>query len=165
MRLLTAYSRQAAAQKRKCKERDAVLKQQAEQRKQGQEPISLISDQESEEHTVEISSAPLIVQKRKRDVPAILPLEFLESDDENETTPQETTKRQRISTKRNGWLAEPKAPRDQKVGSTVFRVVENRGDGKLAPKVSKPTLNMKEKLLQRNRVPQARGGGFFVKGR
>jgi hypothetical protein len=109
-------------------------------------------------------AAPPFPEKRKREVPKILPLELLESDDEDdmaqETAVEAPTKRQKTG---SGWISEPKAPRDRKVGSTVFRVVENARDKKLAPKAKKAAANMREDLLRRGKQPQVKKG-FFAKG-
>jgi len=157
--------RQAATQKQKRQERDTFLKQQAEKRKSTQTPAGAKSEDEGSEPEMRKSGA-LFPEKRKREVPRLLPLELLESDDEDEagyfsdsSTSKGVTKKQKIVT---GWLPEAKAPRDQKVGSTVFRVVENRGDKKLAPKAKKTAVNLRESLLKRKKAPQAKSG-FFVK--
>lgn len=153
-----AAQQQAAAEKQKRKERDAFLKKQAEQKKSAQ----MLGAGNAEFETREPAS--LFPEKRKREVPKILPLELLESDDEDdmpqEAAVQTSAKRQKMG---SGWIAEPKAPRDRKVGSTVFRVVENARDKKLAPKAKKATANMRQELLRRGKQPQVKKG-FFVKG-
>ncbi|KAK0646296.1 hypothetical protein B0T16DRAFT_458231 [Cercophora newfieldiana] len=160
-----AAQKQAAAQKQKRQERDAFFKQQAEKRKGAQSPSIPKGEDESDEPRAQ-GPAPLSREKRKREVPKLLPLEFLESDDEDEvanysdsSVDKGRTKKQKVA---SGWIPEPKATKDQKVGSTVFRVVENRGDKKLAPKAKKTAVNMREQLLKRKKAPQAKGG-FFVK--
>ncbi|KAK3322309.1 hypothetical protein B0H66DRAFT_198181 [Apodospora peruviana] len=155
-----AVEQQAAAQRRKRQERDTFLKQQAAQKKRTQKPVAEGDDAEAEEP---ISSAP---EKRKREVPKLLPLELLETDDEDDV-PQRTSpaaseqpKRRKLATE--SLVREPKAPRDQKIGSTVFRVVADQGDQKLAPKKKRQAVNLKEQLLRRDRIAQPKRG-FFVK--
>lgn len=98
----------------------------------------------------------------------MLPPEFLESDDEdNETEAHdiaEVTQNKRIkfNTVEKRLSREGKAPRDEQVAGTVYRVVTDKTDKKLAPKMRKETRNLKEQLLSRNRAPQKRRG-FLVK--
>ncbi|KAK0732782.1 hypothetical protein B0T21DRAFT_452324 [Apiosordaria backusii] len=148
-----AIEKQEAVAKRKRQERDAFLKQQAKERKQAKKAIAEAeSDSELEEPT------PAPVEKRKREVPKLLPLEFLESDDEEDVSHEADSaannKRRKINGVDPKLLREPKLPRDQRVGSTVYRVAVNRGNEKLAPKAKKQSVNMKEALLIRNRIPQ-----------
>ncbi|KAK0623126.1 hypothetical protein B0T14DRAFT_515367 [Immersiella caudata] len=160
-----AAQKQAAAQKRKRQERDAFLKQQAGKKKSGQAPV-LPSGEDEDEGLRSRNPAPLFPEKRKREVPKLLPLELLESDDEDEANHSDFSVGKRAPKRKKvagGWIPGPKAPRDQKVGSTVFRVVESRGDKKLAPKAKKAAVNMREVLLKRAKAPRAKKG-FFVKG-
>jgi len=107
-------------------------------------------------------AAALLTEKRKREVPKLLPLEFLDSDDEDvvmeDDEPMDSgSKRRRVAAPR-----EPKGPKDKRVGSTVYKVVQDRGEQKLAPKLKKQSLNVREDMLRRNRIAPPRGG-FFVK--
>ncbi|KXX76459.1 hypothetical protein MMYC01_206676 [Madurella mycetomatis] len=164
-----AAEQQAAAAKRKRQERDAFFRQQAEERKRAQRP----AESEDEADGASPSAQEAILEhpeKRKREVMKLLPLELLESDDERDT-PQRSSpavdgkhKRRKLAGAEQSLLREPQLPRDQRVGSTVFRVVAGNGNTKLAPKVKQQSRNMKETLLRRDRVAQPRGG-FFVKKR
>ncbi|KAK3692891.1 hypothetical protein B0T22DRAFT_532275 [Podospora appendiculata] len=150
--------RQAVVQKRKRQERDAFLKQQAEERKTAQKAPE---EEEAEERP---SEHP---EKRKRDLPKLLPLELLDSDeeddgDDSDATDDGNSKRRRVDAAERKLALAPKTPKDARVGSTVFRVAKSRGDQKLAPRRQLQSLNAKEELLRRNRKPQAKSG-FFVR--
>ncbi|KAK0673850.1 hypothetical protein QBC41DRAFT_103456 [Cercophora samala] len=151
-----AIEEQEAATKRKRQERDAFLKQQAKERKQAKKPVvEADSDAELEEPT------PAPAEKRKREVPKLLPLDLLESDDEEDDSPEYDSAANNKRRKVNGvatLLREPKLPRDQRVGSTVYRVEVKRGSEKLAPKAKKASINAKEALLRRGRTPQRKPG-------
>lgn len=71
-------------------------------------------------------------------------------------------KRVKFNTVERRVAREDRAPRDEQVGGTVYRVVKDKTDKKLAPKMRKETRNLKEQLLSRNRAPQKRRG-FLVK--
>lgn len=167
--------RQAAAKRRKRQERDAFFKKQAEERKQASAQAAqaegLVFTEDgadldrsgSEEPTSEMQ------RKRKLEVPDVLPLELLETDDEEETLPVALAagrqpKKIRFDTTTEKRLPRgERHPRDQRVGSTVYRVIADKSDQKLAPKASKQTINRKQQMLVRKRDPKRRGG-FFVKG-
>ncbi|KAK3990221.1 hypothetical protein QBC44DRAFT_325905 [Cladorrhinum sp. PSN332] len=157
-----AAEKEAAALKRKRQERDAIFKQQAKERKQADEEARAKGEDAEE-------AASESAEKRKREVPQLLPLELLESDDEDEMdldTPESAglNKRRKLDGSEQRLLREPRAPRDRQVGSTVYRVVAKAGDGKQAPKAKKQSVNLKALLLQRDRKAQPRTG-FFVKKR
>ncbi|KAL2260703.1 hypothetical protein VTK26DRAFT_5219 [Humicola hyalothermophila] len=156
-----AAKQQAAALKRKRQERDAFLKQQAEDRKRSQKTADL--DEEA------VVPMPMQVEEKTREVPKLLPLELLESDDEDEAPQQHSTPAMGQSKRRKlggaeKLLAGPKLPKDKRLGSTAYRVVKGKGNARLAPPARKQAVNLKEALLRRDRVAQARGG-FFVKKR
>ncbi|KAH6850026.1 hypothetical protein B0I37DRAFT_370489 [Chaetomium sp. MPI-CAGE-AT-0009] len=164
-----AAEQQAAALKRKRQERDTFLRQQAEERKRSQKKPTR-QDDEDDEITPSIDEPALEMEKRKREVPKLLPLEFLESDDEDDV-PQQTDpgtdgqhKRRKLGAVEQALLREPKLPKDKRLGSAAYRVVKHAGDARLAPKVKKQAVDLKETLLRRNRVAQPRGG-FFVRNR
>jgi len=102
------------------------------------------------------------------EIPDVLPPEFLESDDEEDEDEggdaSEVTQNKRIkfNTVERRVAREDRPPRDEQVGATVYRVVKDKTDKKLAPKMRKETRNIKEQLLSRNRAPQKRRG-FLVK--
>ncbi|KAK4165363.1 hypothetical protein QBC43DRAFT_260284 [Cladorrhinum sp. PSN259] len=159
-----AAEKEAAVLKRKRQERDAIFKQQAKERKLVEEEAKAKGEDAEE-------STPEPIEKRKREVPQLLPLELLESDDEDEddlgaveSAEKSLNKRRRLDGSEQRLLREPRAPRDKQVGSTVYRVVADGGDRKQAPKAKKQSVNLKALLLQRDRKAQPRTG-FFVKKR
>lgn len=159
---------QAAVLKRKRRERDAFFKQQAEERKRAQRQADADEADDAGASTPETTPEP--AEEKKRGVPKLLPLELLESDDEDDAPQQPLSaadgkhKRRKLSSAEQRLLVEPKLPRDKRIGSTAYRVVAGKGDTRMAPKVKKQSVNLKETLLRRDRVAQPRGG-FFVKKR
>ncbi|KAK3938499.1 hypothetical protein QBC46DRAFT_451126 [Diplogelasinospora grovesii] len=152
---------QAAAQKRKRQERDAFFKEQAKDRdRRRTNPKAPAAEQSDEEASAE-DGAEESGQKRKREIPKLLPLELLDSDDDEEDDgsyePDSAASKKKIKFNREG-----PAIKDARQGSTVFRVMRNKGNGKLAPKLSKQSRNLKELLLTRDRAPQQPRRGFFV---
>ena len=104
----------------------------------------------------------------------MLPAEFLtdsSSESEDETVLRRAAKKSDKPKKINFEDAArsldrgQRAPRDQVVGSTVYRVVADRTDKNLAPKMHKDTRNLREALLKRTRaaVTPNKRKGFFVK--
>ncbi|KAK4158440.1 hypothetical protein C8A00DRAFT_28719 [Chaetomidium leptoderma] len=164
-----AAEQQVAASKRKRQERDAFLRRQAEERKRTQKPTRQESDDEGDA-TPGTQEPPLETEKRKREVPKLLPLELLESDDEDVVSQQASSapngqhKRRKLGGAEQALLRGPKLPKDKRLGSTAYRVMKGTGDARLAPKVRKQAVGLRETLLQRDRVAQPRGG-FFVRNR
>lgn len=154
--------RQVAAKKRKRQERDALFKSQAEARKRTSGPVSQGDGSGATEAALEAAAQ----RKRKLEIPHVLPLELLESDDEEELAPVELAEGRRPKKIRFDAMErlsrEDRTPRDQRVGSTVYRVLTDKADGILAPKSHKQTSNQKQRMLLRRRAPR-RAGGFFVK--
>jgi hypothetical protein len=177
--MLMIVYRQAAAKKRKRRERDALLKEQAEARK-GAQVEARAQPRDSDELKSADATAQLTSQseaprpqlkgeRRKRlEIPDVLPPEFLESDDEEDeaeaqdSSQVQSNKRIKFSTIEKKLAREDRAPRDERVGTTVYRVIKDKSDKKLAPKMRKEVRNAKEQLLSRNRAPQKRRG-FLVK--
>ncbi|KAK4239867.1 hypothetical protein C8A03DRAFT_42567 [Achaetomium macrosporum] len=161
-----AAEQQAAALKRKRQERDAFFKQQAEERKRAEQQLRRRRD--SDDATPSTEEATPETEKRD-EAPKLLPLELLESDDEDDVSQQlgssghEKRKRRKLGAVEQALLREPKLPKDKKVGSTAYRVVAGTGDSRLAPKVKKQTVNLRETLLRRDRVAKPRGGFFATK--
>lgn len=58
---------------------------------------------------------------------------------------------------------EDRAPADERVGSTIFKVVKNLDDPRIPPKKKKSSLSIRMSLLARKRMPQAQNRGFFGK--
>lgn len=54
------------------------------------------------------------------------------------------------------------APRDRRVGTTVYRVLADKSDGLLAPKAGRQAKITRQQLMVRKRAP-VRKGSFFVK--
>jgi hypothetical protein len=71
------------------------------------------------------------------------------------TPPKPVSKRRRLE---RAEAEKRRHLRDQRVGSTIFRVAAPKGDVGLAPKMSKTSRNLKMGMLVRNRVAQRRGG-------
>ncbi|KAH7170457.1 hypothetical protein EDB81DRAFT_775542 [Dactylonectria macrodidyma] len=149
-----AVREQAAEQKRKRQQRDTLLKQQAEERKKAEEEAKAVED-----------AAPAEQLVRKRHAPKLLPAEFLtdsssedEADDDRliATNPP---KRRKIATVEKSLTRESRGPRDERVGSTVYRVAK-KVDERIAPRLAKYTKSSKDLLLKRNRTavrPQRAG--------
>ncbi len=165
--VIDSTPRQAAASKRKRQERDAFLKRQAEDRKRTQKPARQEDDDEEDVASSYQNPTP---EKRKREVPKLLPLELLESDDEDDVLQQSTSgtdganKRRKLGGAEQALLRDPKLPKDKRLGSTAYRVVKGTPDARMAPKIKKQAVSLKETLLRRDRVAKPRGG-FFVKNR
>lgn len=72
-------------------------------------------------------------------------------------------KRRKVATVERKLTRLDRAPRDERVGSTVYRVAK-KTDERLAPKSKKQTKNIKTLLLKRNRAPAVKPrSGFFKK--
>lgn len=115
----------------------------------------------------------------KPKLPSMLPAEFLtdsssESEDESALKRRKVMAKGRPNTKINfeeaalaldSSIKADRPPRDQVVGSTVYRVVAGQADRKLAPKMHKDSRNVKEGLLKRQRAAVApnKKKGFFLK--
>ncbi len=170
--------RQAAAQKQKRQDRNTLLKQQAKDRKTETElepaaDTNETAEPQSEEETVKAPNAAATSEssrKRKLETPNLLPAELLESDDEED---QEAVQLEKESAMKNPKKIKldveerlsqhtTPLPQDERIGSTVYRVTADKGNGKLAPKLSKESMQLKKKLLARHRLPEKKGG-FLVK--
>lgn len=126
------------------------------------------------------SSAPTRKRLDKRSLPAVLPDDFLDfaSDDDDNEAPagdeeDDEAARERAAKRRRSAFntaarrvarAEARQPLDQRVGATVYRVMREQGDDRLAPRAARYSRNAKEALLGRGR-PAARRTGFVVKKR
>lgn len=150
--------------KRKRKERDNLFKEQAQKRKRVSKPEA---GPEVDGEATAAAAGRRRVEKVK--LPSMLPAEYLadsssESDEDDEA--DEAALRRRVVKRPNKKTNfEDKAPRDQVVGSTVYRVVASQGDKKLAPKMHKHARNAKEDLLRRKRAPVTPNTrkGFFAR--
>ncbi|KAI3540501.1 hypothetical protein CSPX01_08163 [Colletotrichum filicis] len=167
-----AIAEQQANQKRKRQERNARLQEQAAARK-AQEDVapakkSSNEEEESEEKTETPAREAATTGRRKRlDLPSELPAEFLESDSEDDGETEDGAgdrkprKARKLETAEAQLLREARAPRDEVVGTTVFRTVKKE-DERLAPKAQKYSVNAKKALLARGRAPVKARRGFLV---
>ncbi|KAJ0109290.1 hypothetical protein J7T55_009622 [Diaporthe amygdali] len=171
-----AAEKQSELQRRKRQERDARLKQQAETRKKKQG----VPDKKAAAEAAEVSpepaqktDAPTRKRLDRRALPDMLPDDFLEAASEDEEDDEEgdsddgnrKPRKAKFNTvAKQVAKAESRRPQDQRVGSTVYRVVRKQDDTSLAPKLGKYSRHDKELLLRRGR-PVARKGGFLVKRR
>ena len=166
--------RQAAAEKKKRQQRDALLKKQAAERKQAQEAEP---KPPGGEEAAQLAAPPKQTEGasgrrrvEKTEIPNILPAEFLtdssgeESADETVEGDGESRRRKRtVSSIAKRMSREARGPRDEAIGSTVYRVTK-KVDERLAPKVKQYSKSTKEILLKRGRTPvKARSSGFFKK--
>ncbi len=102
--------------------------------------------------------------------PNLLPAEFLSSDDEEEQHEDEEShadesrrqKRRKVSGIERSLARQNRGPRDEAIGSTVYRVAK-KTDDRIAPKVKQYTKSTKELRLKRNRVAAKPRGGFLAK--
>lgn len=112
--------------------------------------------------------APSKLTWNSRELPELLPLEFLEDDDEsNQVIPtQESTKR--VSNKVKFKDFSEKIPKDKRVGGTTYRVTKKQSTN-LAPKASHNARAVKDawitgrsgRIDMASRKPVSRG--FFKK--
>ncbi|KAK4123079.1 hypothetical protein N657DRAFT_656402 [Parathielavia appendiculata] len=162
-----AAQQQSELLKRKNQERTALLQKQAAERKRARESTQLDEEDEATSSPAELASE---TEKGKREVPKFLPLELLESDDEDDIVQQPSSstdgkhKRRKLGGPEQALLREPRLPKDKRLGSTAYRVVKGTGDPRLAPRVKKQAISLRETLLRRDRVAKPRGE-FFVKNR
>ncbi|EFQ27082.1 hypothetical protein CGRA01v4_07616 [Colletotrichum graminicola] len=160
-----AIAEQQAAQKRKRQERNARLQEQAAARKAQEDAAQA---EESNEEEADSAPAPETTGRRrlnKLDLPSELPAEYLDSDSEDEGGDGETGRKPRKALKLHTAEAqlarESRGPKDEVVGSTLFRVVKKE-DVRLAPKAQKSSVNAKKALLARGRAPVKARRGFLV---
>lgn len=188
-----AAGRQREVERQKRQERDARLKAQAKgsrkkQQQDEEEDDEKKKEAESEsEEDGEKKKAPAIKATTKRftknNLPDLLPEDFLASDSESDEDQDEHRHQRQNPTiikfntvARQVAKAESRQPADQRVGSTVYRVMKKKGDQKLAPKGGKFSRNAREGLLGRGRAgtnnnkskttaatTMAKKGGFLVK--
>ncbi|KZL80378.1 hypothetical protein CI238_08970 [Colletotrichum incanum] len=163
-----AIAEQQAAQKRKRQERNARLQEQAAARKAQEDAAPADESNEEEAEKGDAAPAPETTGRRrlnKLDLPSELPAEYLDSDSEDEGGDGETDRKPRKARKLHTAEAqiarESRGPKDEVVGSTLFRVVKKE-DERLAPKAQKHSVNAKKALLARGRAPVKARKGFLV---
>ncbi|GKT88488.1 LOW QUALITY PROTEIN: U3 snoRNA associated [Colletotrichum tofieldiae] len=160
-----AIAEQQAAQKRKRQERNARLQEQAAARK-AQEDAAPADESNEEVEKADAAPAPETTGRRR-----LNKLDLPPSSQPSTSTP---TRRTRVATaRRTGSPArrlhtaeaqiarESRGPKDEVVGSTLFRVVKKE-DERLAPKAQKYSVNAKRALLARGRAPVKARKGFLV---
>lgn len=145
-----------------------MLKKQAEERKQAEaEAKAAAKEAESADQSDSDSELEEAPRRKRMEIPDVLPPEFLESDDEDEDDamdldlPKKPTKITFNNVEKR-LAKENRAPADKKVGGTVYRVVADKSEKKLAPKMQKQSRNLKADMMNRNRAPVQRKG-FLVK--
>lgn len=126
------------------------------------------------DHLPSVSTAPTRRRLDKRALPDVLPDDFLQAasdeednsdqDDEQDDAARKPKKVKFDTVMEQVAKAESRRPKDQRVGSTVYRVAAPQRDPRLAPKLNKNSRNAREMLLLRHR-PVAKKGGFLVKKR
>ncbi|GKT47953.1 uncharacterized protein ColSpa_08134 [Colletotrichum spaethianum] len=163
-----AIAEQQAAQKRKRQERNARLQEQAAARKVQEDAAPAEDSNEEEAEKADAAPVPETTGRRrlnKLDLPSELPAEYLDSDSEDEGGDGETDRKPRKARKLHTAEAqiarESRGPKDEVVGSTLFRVVKKE-DERLAPKAQKYSVNAKKALLARGRAPVKARKGFLV---
>ncbi|KAF4914530.1 hypothetical protein CGCVW01_v010589 [Colletotrichum viniferum] len=172
-----AIAEQAAAQKRKRQERNTRLQEQAAVRKaQKTAPAEKANDEDEEMETAAAEAEDLAdaeqadvaaskkPTRRRLDLPAELPAEFLESDSEDDGedgAEGQPRKARKLNTAKAQISREGRGPKDEVVGSTVFRVVKQE-DQRLAPKSHKYSIGTKKAMLARGRTAVGVKRGFLV---
>ncbi|KAF5985398.1 u3 snorna associated [Fusarium coicis] len=160
-----AAQEEAAAQKRKRRERDGFFKQQAEERKKLEEQEKAGTNEEA---SVEEGPAQSLIQRSKAENAVnLLPAEFLADSSEDEADeiddqPEERPRKRRVATVKRSLARQERGPRDERVGSTVYRVAK-KTDERMAPKLKKHAKSSKDILLKRNRSVTKQRSGFFVR--
>ena len=167
--------RQAAAEKKKRQARDLVLKRQAEERKAAQREAAR-GEGEGEGVVLATRTNAAAGGRRRTDkvqFPDLLPAEFLtepsdqgsdadDADDDDDDAAEGREQRARTVAAVERRLArQDRAPRDEQLGSTLFRVAREQ-DGRLAPTAKSHSKGSKEALMRRNRTATKPRGGFLI---
>ncbi|PHH81093.1 hypothetical protein CDD82_1309 [Ophiocordyceps australis] len=164
---------QAAAEKRKRQERDTFLKKQAAERKRADQEMGQvdahIGSQSTSLRAVTQASLDASDGRLRRDkvqLPDVLPTDLLtdlsSQDEQDETAESRRPKKKTIATVERALSRQERGPRDQVIGSTVYRVA-NKQEQRLAPKMNKYSRNFRTELLVRGRPMQKPRAGFFTK--
>ncbi|PHH88629.1 hypothetical protein CDD83_7287 [Cordyceps sp. RAO-2017] len=174
-----AARQKSAAEKRKRQERDALLKKQAEGRKRAEKEAGAAAPQPEDGggDVAPSTTHRLAAGGRRRtdkvSIPTVLPVEFLtdsssEDDEEGEGNERRLDSSKRPPKKRGVQAVEKrlsrqsKGPRDERRGSTVYRVAAER-DERLAPKSRTESMNFRDALLRRKRTAVKPRPGFLIK--
>ncbi|RGP77740.1 u3 snorna associated [Fusarium longipes] len=161
-----AAQEQAAAEKRKRRERDDRFKQQAEERKKLEEQEKENAEKEASDEKEEPAES-LIQRSRTQTAPNLLPAEFLtdsssEDEAEDDDQQEERPRKRRVATVERQLARQNRGPKDERIGSTVFRVAQ-KTDERMVPKMKRQTKNHKDDLMKRNRSAVKPRSGFFVR--
>ncbi|KAK6075435.1 U3 snoRNA associated [Seiridium cupressi] len=176
--VVDAAEKQAATLKRKRQERDNIFREQAQKRKRAEKPKATTTKQShggvegSIDEEISIAEADRNTTGRKRtgkfNLPSVLPAEFLtdsedESEDERDLRVARKPKRIKFDDAVQTLSKEGRAPKDEIVGSTAYRVMVDQSDQKLAPRANHNSKSVKEMLMRRRRVGSAptKAKGFF----
>ena len=135
--------------RQKRKDRDAQLKKQALTRKVKEPSPKAVS---APEETPVEAEKPTRASKPET---TLLPEEFLDSDSESELDDGPAPKRRRADKKKSA------APRDKRVGDTVYRVMKE-ADSRMAPKSEGRSRQVRAGLAKRGREGAGTNGGFVV---
>ncbi|KAI1100387.1 hypothetical protein F4804DRAFT_319092 [Jackrogersella minutella] len=179
-----AAEKQAASLKRKRQDKDNLYKQQAERRKRARgtvevhqtKPKSKDRASSTDDGVAEVETAVTAGGRRRAqrvNLPAVLPAEFLTDSSSSSSSEDEEAAEERAAKKPRKINFDDddddkgKRPKDRVVGATRYRVLPERGDQALAPRLRKDARASKESLLKRRRagvVPGVAGKkGFFVR--
>ncbi|CAK7263409.1 hypothetical protein SEPCBS119000_000470 [Sporothrix epigloea] len=165
-----AAAKRAADGKRKRQEKDARLKTQGEARKARDEAAAAAAAAEAGKREEEEAAAQ---EARKAAVTApvskLLPLEFLDSDSEDEqpqkgsTAVPATAKRAASGKSAPVQPHQKRHPRDRQLGTTVYRLLSEGGPTTMAPKLGKRSRRVQQDMLTRNRVGKPVHKGFLIR--
>ncbi|KAH6661313.1 hypothetical protein BKA67DRAFT_81618 [Truncatella angustata] len=165
-----AAEKQAATVKRKRQERDNMMKQQAQKRQRAAKPKKTSKAETEDEEDSEPEVERATTGRRRADkfnLPSVLPAEFLTDSEEESEDDRDLRvakpKKIKFDDALQTLSQQGRAPRDEIVGSTAYRVMVDQSDQKLAPKANHNSKAVKEMLMHRRRVGAApnKAKGFF----
>ncbi|PHH63953.1 hypothetical protein CDD81_5172 [Ophiocordyceps australis] len=169
-----AVRSQAAAEKRKRQERDTFLKKQAAERKRADKERGQVDAHIDSQYTsiravtqARLDASEGRLRRDKAQLPEVLPADLLtdssSEDEQDETAKSRRPKKKTMAALERTMSRQERGPRDQVIGSTVYRVVSKQ-EQRLAPKMNKHSRNFKDELRVRGRAMQKPRGGlaFFT---
>ncbi|CAK7265509.1 hypothetical protein SEPCBS57363_001619 [Sporothrix epigloea] len=154
----------AADGKRKRQEKDARLKTQAEARRARDEAAAEAARREEEAAGRKAGEA-----KTAATVSKLLPLEYLDSDSEDEqphkSSKAASTAAKLAASRKPAQVQKHKKrhPRDRQLGTTVYRLLSEGGPPTMAPKLGKKSQRVQQDMLVRNRLGKPVQRGFLVR--
>ena len=138
---------------------------------EGAKAMANVLSRQDEEPDSDNAQAEVTGRRRRTDkvqIPNLLPAEFLtdssseDEEDDSQTSAAVRPKKRRIGAIERNLDREGRGPRDERIGSTVYRVAK-KVDERIAPKLRKHAKSSRDLLLKRNRAAvKPRSGGFFV---